>query len=66
MFMGSVVLFICSVSCVVCSVGSDVKRVHVLYGLRMRLLFVSMSIECLFLICLSRCVLMLWSLPFCL
>ena len=37
MFMGSVV-FICSASCVLYSVGSGVKRVHVvLSGLRMRL-----------------------------
>ena len=38
MFMGSVMLSICSSSCVLYSVGSGVKRVHVvLSGLRMRL-----------------------------
>ena len=38
MFMGSVMLFICSSSCVLYSSGSGVKRVHVvLSGLRMRL-----------------------------
>ena len=38
MFMGSVMLSICSSSCVVYSAGSGVKRVHVvLFGLRMRL-----------------------------
>ena len=38
MFMGSMVLSICSVSCVLLSSGSGVKRVHaVLSGLRMRL-----------------------------
>ena len=37
MFMGSVVLFICSASCVLYSAGCGVKRVHVvLSGLRMR------------------------------
>ena len=37
MFMGSVMLSICSSSCVLYSAGSDVKRVHVvLSGLRMR------------------------------
>ena len=36
--MGSVMLFICSSSCVLCSAGSGVKRVNgVLSGLRMRL-----------------------------
>ena len=41
-FMGSIVLSICSASCVLYSAGSGVKRVHVvLSGLRMRL-FVSM------------------------
>ena len=38
MFMGSVVLFICSASCVLYSTGSGVKKVHfVLSGLRTRL-----------------------------
>ena len=38
MFMGSVMLSICCSSCVLYSVGSGVKRVHVvLSGLRMRL-----------------------------
>ena len=38
MFMGSVMLSICSSSCVLYSAGSGVKRVHVvLAGLRMRL-----------------------------
>ena len=38
MFMGSVMLSICSSSCVLYSAGSSVKRVHVvLSGLRMRL-----------------------------
>ena len=38
MFMGSVMLSICSSSCVLYSAGSGVKRVHVVfYGLRMRL-----------------------------
>ena len=38
MFMGSVMLSICSSSCVLYSVGSGVKRVHVvLSGLRMSL-----------------------------
>ena len=38
MFMGSVMLSICSSSCVLYFVGSGVKRVHVaLSGLRMRL-----------------------------
>ena len=38
MFMGNVVLSICSSSCVLYSAGSCVKRVHVvLFGLRMRL-----------------------------
>ena len=38
MFMGSVMLSICSSSCVLYSAGSGVKRVHVvLSGLRMRL-----------------------------
>ena len=38
MFMVSVMLYICSSSCVLYSAGSGVKRVHVvLSGLRMRL-----------------------------
>ena len=38
MFMGSVMLSICSSSCVLYSAGSGMKRVHVvLSGLRMRL-----------------------------
>ena len=38
MFMGSVMLSICSSSCVLYSAGSGVKRVHViLSGLRMML-----------------------------
>ena len=38
MFMGSVILSICSSSCVLYSVGSGVKRVHVVLSvLRMRL-----------------------------
>ena len=38
MFMGSVMLSVCSSSCVLYSSGSGVKRVHVvLSGLRMRL-----------------------------
>ena len=64
MFMGSVMLSICS--CVLYSAGSDVKRVHVvLSGLRMRCLSESMyvfnvdMIGCLLLLCLCRCVLML-------
>ena len=44
MFMGSVMLSICSSNCVLYSAGSGVKRVHVvLSGLRMRLLAESMS-----------------------
>ena len=38
MFIGSVMLSICSSSCVLYSAGSGVKRVHVVFsGLRMRL-----------------------------
>ena len=38
MFMGSVMLSICSSSCVLYSAGSGVKRMHVvLSGLKMRL-----------------------------
>ena len=44
-FMGSVMLSICSLSCVLYSVGSGVKRVHaVLSGLRMRCLYASMYV----------------------
>ena len=67
MFMGSVMLSICSSSCVMYSIGSGVERVHVvLSGLRMRLLSKSMYvfhvgiIGCLLLLCLCRYVLMLW------
>ena len=35
--MGSMILSICSASCVLYSTWSGVKRVHVLSGLRMRL-----------------------------
>ena len=35
--MGSMVLFICSASCVLYSAGSGVRRVHFLSGLRMGL-----------------------------
>ena len=46
MFMGSVMLSICSSSCVLYSTGSGVKGVHVvLSGLRMRL-FVQVCISC--------------------
>ena len=66
MFMGSVMLSICSSSCVLYSAASGVKRVHVvLSGLRMRLsiyVFHVGMIGCLLLLCLCvcRCVLMLW------
>ena len=48
MFMGSVMLSICSSSCVLYSPGSGVKRVHVvLSGLRMRLFVcVHVGISC--------------------
>ena len=66
MIIVSVMLSISSASCVLYYAGSGVKRVHVvLSGLRMRL-FVSMyvfpvaMIQCLLLLCLCRCVLMLW------
>ena len=66
LFMGSVMLSICSARCVLYSTGSGVKRVHVdLSGLRMRL-FVSMyvfpvgMIGSFLLLCSCRCVLMLW------
>ena len=66
-FMESVVLSICNASCVLYSAESGVKRVHVvLSGFTMILLFVSMyvfpvsMIECLRLLCVCRCVLMLW------
>ena len=55
--MVSMVLFICSASCGLYSVDSDVKRVHVvLSGLRMRYLFVSMY-ECpaRMIVCLFVC-----------
>ena len=46
MFMGSVMLSICSSSCGLYSAGSGVKKVHfVLSGLRMRL-FVHVCISC--------------------
>ena len=46
--MGSVMLSICSSSCVLYSGGSGVKRVHVvLSGLRMRL-FVHVCISCMY------------------
>ena len=50
MFMGSVMLSICSSSCVLYSAGSGVKRVHVvLSGLRMRLFVrVHVCISCRF------------------
>ena len=55
MFMGSVMLSICSSSCVLYSAGSGVKRVHVvLSGLRMRLsmyVFHVGMIRCLLLLC---------------
>ena len=48
MFMGSVILSICSSSCLLYSAGSGVKRVHVvLYGLRMMLFVrVHVGISC--------------------
>ena len=59
-FMGSVMLSICSSSCVLYSAGSGVKRVHVvLSGLRMRL-FVHVCISCrydrMFAFAMSLCV----------
>ena len=50
MFMGSVVLSICSASCVLYSAGSRVKRVHVfLSRLRMRLFVcVHVCISCMY------------------
>ena len=63
MFMGSVMLSICSASWVLYSAWPGVKRAHVvLSGLRM-ILFVCVyvyMIGCLLLLCLCRCVLMLW------
>ena len=64
MFMGSVMLSICSSSCVLHSAGSGVKRVHVvLSGLRMRLFVrVHVCISCMydwmfaFAMCMSLCV----------
>ena len=49
MFMGNVMLSICSSSCVLYSAGSGVKRVHVvLSGLRMRLFVrVHVCISCI-------------------
>ena len=64
MFMGSVMLSICSFSGVLYSTGSGVKRVHAVFsGLRMRLP-VCVNV-CIFdwmfvLLCLCHCVLMLW------
>ena len=48
MFMGSVMLSICSSSCVLYSAGSGVKRVHVVLSglLRMRLFCVHVCISC--------------------
>ena len=47
MFMGSVILSICSSSCELYSAGSGVKRVHVvLSGLRMRCIYVHACISC--------------------
>ena len=54
MFMGSVMLPICSSSCVLYSAGSGMNRVHVvLSGLRMRSMFVFHvgMIGCLLLLC---------------
>ena len=64
MFMGSVMLSICSSSCVLYSAWSGVKRVHVfLYGLRMRLyVFHVGMIGCLLLLCL-RCLMLTLSGP---
>ena len=59
MFMGSVMLSICSSSCVLYSAGSGVKRVHVVLAGSMYAFHVGM-IGCLLLLCLCRCVLMLW------
>ena len=63
MFMGSVLLSICSSSCVLYSAGSGVKRVHVvLSGLKMKSMYefhVGM-IGCLLLWCLCRCVFFLY------
>ena len=67
MLMGSVMLSICSSSCVLYSAGSGLKRVHVvLSGLMMRLfgwihVCSLCRYACMFsLLCLCRCVLMLW------
>ena len=60
--MGSVVLSICNARCVMYSAMSGVKRVHVFC---LDCLFVSMyvfpigMVECLLLLCLCHCVLML-------
>ena len=50
MFMGSVMLSICSASCMLYSAGSGVNRVHtVLSGLRMRLFVcVHVCISCMY------------------
>ena len=64
MFMGSVMLSICSSNCVLYSAGSGVQRLHVvLSGLRIGLsesmyVFHLGKIGCL--LCLCHCVLMLW------
>ena len=61
MFMGSVVLSICSASCVLYSSEYGVKRVHIVSGLRMILFVIPVCmISCLLLLCVCRCVLMLW------
>ena len=63
MFMGRVMLSICSASCVLYSARSGMKRVHVvLSGLRMRL-FTCVNvgmIGCFTLLCLCHYVLILW------
>ena len=47
MFMGSVILSICSSSCVLYSAGAGVKRVHVVLSvLRMRFVRVHVCISC--------------------
>ena len=59
MFMGSVMVSICSSSCVLYSAGSGVKRLHdVLSGLRMRLVVcVHVCISCRTHLFLRRCIL---------
>ena len=68
-FARSVMLSICSSRCVLYSAGSGVKRVHVVLSRLRIMLFVCFHvcivlpvgmIEYLFLLCLCRCVLMLW------